>query len=191
MTVVTAVLSTVSFALVWPWAWAISAGRALWGLWLQLEDPHRGPCWVAPKDRDPGLGQTFSTQSLSLNLTLTPTLTPTLVLTLARPPSLAPTLTLATTLSPALTLPAKRTLTSIPHTTLPSTSPGVEPAPGAGGGKQPLARRGEKKKTSKHPVALRAPRVGEEAGRISGARMNVCVCVCVRMGERVGVCACV
>ena len=121
VTVVTAVLSTVSFALVWPWAWAISAGRALWGLWLQLEAPHRGPCWVAPKDRDPGLGQKFSTQSLSLNLTLTPTLTPTLVLTLARPPSLAPTLTLATTLSPALTLPAKRTLTSIPHTTLPST----------------------------------------------------------------------
>ena len=54
-----------------------------------------------------------------------------------------------------------------------------------------MARRGEKKKTSKYPVALRAPQVGEEAGRISGARMSVCVCVCARVGERVGVCACV
>ena len=143
VTAVTAVPPPVPFALIWPWAWTISAGvRALWGLCLWLEAPHRGPCWVAPKDREPGLGQTFSTQSLSLNLTLSPTLTQTVVLTLVRPLNLAPTLTLATTLSPALTLPANRMLSSIPNTSLPSTLTGVEPAPGVGGGKPPLARWG-------------------------------------------------
>ena len=146
MTVATAVPPPVPFALMWPWAWTISAGvRALWGLWLWLEAPQRGRCWAASKDREPGLGQTFSTQTLSLTLTLTPTFTPTLVLTFARPLTLVPTLTLDTTLSPALTLPATRTLRSNPNTTLSSTPPGVESAPGAGGGKQPLARWGEQK----------------------------------------------
>ena len=82
VTVVTAVPPPVPFALMWPWAWTISAGvRALWGLWLWLKAPQRSRCWAALKDREPGLGQTFSTQSLSLTLTLTPTFTPTLVLT--------------------------------------------------------------------------------------------------------------
>ena len=135
-------------------------------------------------------GQPFPTQSQSLTLILTPNSTLTLALTLVTLLTLASTLTLTATLALTLTLSATRSLKLIPVLTALSTPTGVDTAPGAGGGKQPVARGGEKK-PRKHPLGLRVLWAGGQVGCTSSVRVSVCVCVCARVGVRIGVCVCV
>ena len=122
-------------------------------------------------------GQPFPTHSPSLTLILTPNPTLTLALTLVTLLTLAPTLNLTTTLTLTLTLSATRSLNLIPDLTALSTPTGVDTAPGAGGGKQPVARGGEKK-PRKHPLGLRVLWAGGQVGCTSSVRVGVCVCVC-------------
>ena len=135
-------------------------------------------------------GKPFPTQSQSLFLILTPNSTLTLTLTLVTLLTLAPTLTLTTTLTLTLTLSATRSLNLIPELTAPSTPSAVDTAPGAGGGKQPVARGGEKK-PRKLPLGLCVLWAGGQVGCTSSVRVGVHVCVCARVGVRIGVCVCV
>ena len=133
-------------------------------------------------------GQPLPSQPPSLTRLLTPK-TLTLALTLILPLALAPTLTLTTTLTLTLPLPSAP-LNLIPDLTALFTPTGVDIAPGAGRGKQPVARGGGKK-PREHPLGLRVLLAGGQVGCTSSARVSVCVCVCARVGKRVGVCACV
>ena len=147
--VVTAVPLSVPFVPVWHWAWAVSAGvRALWGSWLWPVVLQCGPCWAAPLDRKSVSGQTLPSQSPSLTRLLTPNPTLTLALTLIFLLNLATILTLTTT--PTLTSPllSTRPLNLNQALTAPPTPTGVDIAPGAGRGKQPVARGGGKNRGS-------------------------------------------